>query len=100
MAAEKTEYRVKNSCQQGKLDRSIHLSLGTPFITQSALLDDPNLALFFVCQVDFDRTKHLAESTIKQRAQEREKLIRQEREREEAEKKKKELEELKREQER
>jgi len=51
-------------------------------------------------QVDFDRTKHLAESTIKQRAQEREKLIRQEREREEAEKKKKELEELKREQER
>ena len=53
-----------------------------------------------MCQVDFDRTKHLAESTIKQRAQEREKLIRQEREREEAEKKKKELEELKREQER
>jgi len=51
-------------------------------------------------KVDFDRTKHLAESTIKQRAQEREKLILQEREKEESEKKKKQLEELKREQER
>ena len=32
-------------------------------------------------KVDFDKTKHLAESTIKKRAQEREKLIEQERER-------------------
>ena len=51
-------------------------------------------------QVDFDRTKHLAESTIKKRTHVREKLIRQEREKEEAERKKLELEELRREQER
>ena len=51
-------------------------------------------------QVDFDKSKHLAESTIKQRAQEREKIIKQEREREEQEKKKRELEEIKKAQER
>ena len=36
-------------------------------------------------QVDFDKTKHLAESTIKKREKEREKLIQREREKEEAE---------------
>ena len=50
--------------------------------------------------MDFDKTKHLAESTIKQRAQEREKIINQEREKEIAEKKKRELEEIKKAQER
>jgi len=50
--------------------------------------------------VDFDKTKHLAESTIKQRAQEREKIINQEREKDVAEKKKRELEEIKKAQER
>ena len=36
-------------------------------------------------QVDFDKTKHLADSTIKKRQQEREKLIEKEREKEEKE---------------
>lgn len=47
-------------------------------------------------QVDFDKTKHLAESTIKKREKEREKLIQREREKEEAEKRKRQLDELKR----
>jgi len=47
-------------------------------------------------KVDFDKTKHLADSTIKKRQMEREKLILKEREKEESEKKTKELEELKR----
>ena len=51
---------------------------------------------FLVFQVDFDKTKHLAESTIKKRSQEREKLIQKEREKDEAERRKAELEELKR----
>ena len=46
--------------------------------------------------MDFDKTKHLAESTIKKRQQEREKLIDKEREKEESERRRKELEELKR----
>ena len=46
--------------------------------------------------MDFDKTKHLADSTIKKRQMEREKLILKEREKEESEKKTKELEELKR----
>ncbi|TRY75592.1 hypothetical protein TCAL_00520 [Tigriopus californicus] len=46
--------------------------------------------------VDFDRTKHLAESTIKRRALEREKLAQKERELEETERRKEELRELKR----
>merc|ERR1712083_1293279 len=47
-------------------------------------------------KVDFDKTKHLADSTIKKRQQEREKLIEKEREKEESERKSKELAELKR----
>ena len=47
-------------------------------------------------QVDFDKTKHLADATIKKRTQEREKLIDKEREKEENERKRKELEEMKR----
>merc|ERR1719367_1507786 len=47
-------------------------------------------------KVDFDKTKHLADSTIKKRQQEREKLIEKEREKEESEKRSKELAELKR----
>ena len=47
-------------------------------------------------QVDFDKTKHLADSTIKKRQQEREKLIEKEREKEESEKRSKELAEMKR----
>ncbi len=47
-------------------------------------------------KVDFDKTKHLAESTIKKREKEREKLIQKEREKEEAEKRRKHLDELKR----
>lgn len=66
----------------------------------SNIVDSKVNQSFIAFQVDFDRTKHLAESTMKQRGQEREKLIRKEREREESEKKKRELEELKREQER
>ncbi len=58
---------------------------------------DPIGAQFhFQFQVDFDKTKHLAESTIKKRQQEREKLIDKEREKEESERRRKELEELKR----
>ena len=49
-----------------------------------------------VLQVDFDKTKHLAESTIKKRKIEREKLVEKEREKEEAERKHKEIEEMKR----
>merc|ERR1719273_174449 len=47
-------------------------------------------------KVDFDKTKHLADSTIKKRGQEREKLIEKEREKEEAERRSKEPAELKR----
>merc|ERR1712066_290262 len=47
-------------------------------------------------EVDFDKTKHLAESTIKKRKIEREKLVEKEREKEEAERKHKEIEEMKR----
>ena len=47
-------------------------------------------------KVDFDKTKHLAESTMKKREKEREKLIQKEREKEEAEKRKRQLDELKR----
>merc|ERR1711976_935813 len=47
-------------------------------------------------KVDFDKTKHLADSTIKKRQQEREKLIEKEREKEESEKRSKELAEMKR----
>ena len=50
----------------------------------------------FVNQVDFDKTKHLSDSSIKKRGQEREKLIQKEREKEDAERRKRELEELKR----
>ena len=52
--------------------------------------------LLYALQVDFDKTKHLADATIKKRSQEREKLIDKEREKEEAERKRKELEEMKR----
>ena len=47
-------------------------------------------------QVDFDKTKHLAESTIKKRTEERESLAADEREREETERRQKHLDELKR----
>jgi len=47
-------------------------------------------------KVDFDKSKHLAESTIKKREKEREKLIQREREKDEAEKRKRQLDELKR----
>merc|ERR1719317_663106 len=50
-------------------------------------------------KVDFDKTKHLAESTIKKRSEERDKLAAQEREKEDAERRKRDLEELKRAQE-
>ena len=46
--------------------------------------------------MDFDKTKHLAESTIKRRTQEREKLVAEEREKEEADRRQKYLEEIKR----
>ena len=46
--------------------------------------------------MDFDKTKHLAESTIKRRAQERERLVLEEREKEETERRQQDLEELKR----
>ena len=52
--------------------------------------------LFLSPQVDFDKTKHLPDSTIKKRGQEREKLIDKEREKEESERRSKELAELKR----
>lgn len=47
-------------------------------------------------QIDFDKSKHLAESTIKRRNQVREKLVLKEREKDEAERRRQELEELKR----
>jgi arginine/serine-rich splicing factor 17 len=47
-------------------------------------------------KVDFDKSKHLAESTIKKREKEREKLIQKEREKDEAEKRRSDLDELKR----
>ena len=50
-------------------------------------------------QVDFDKTKHLADSTVKKRAEERDKLAAEEREKEDAERRKRDLEELKRAQE-
>ena len=37
-----------------------------------------------IIKVDFDKSKHLAESTIKKREKEREKLIQREREKDEA----------------
>merc|ERR1719431_327647 len=46
-------------------------------------------------KVDFDKSKHLAESTMKQRKAERERLAKEEREKERQERTKKELEELK-----
>ena len=46
--------------------------------------------------MNFDKTKHLAESTIKRRAQEREKLVEEERDKEEKKRREKDLEELKR----
>jgi len=45
--------------------------------------------------VDFDKTQHLAESTLKRRAQERDKLVQEERDKEEKHRREKELEELK-----
>ncbi|CAB4062539.1 SFRS17 [Lepeophtheirus salmonis] len=50
-------------------------------------------------KVDFDKTKHMAESTIKKRLQVRKKLIEDELEKEDTERRKKELEELKKAQE-
>ena len=50
----------------------------------------------FQFQVNFDKTKHLAESTIKQRELEREKLVTAERDKLEKERRDKDLEELKR----
>ena len=50
----------------------------------------------FNIQVDFDKTKYLAESTIKKREEEREKLVQSEREKEEKERRDRDLEELKR----
>lgn len=50
----------------------------------------------FDLQVDFDKTKYLAESTIKKREEEREKLVQSEREKEEKERRDRDLEELKR----
>lgn len=50
-------------------------------------------------QADFDKTKHLAEATIKQRGQAREKLVQEEREKDEKERRRRELEELKQSQE-
>lgn len=49
--------------------------------------------------MDFDKTKHLADSTIKKRQQERDKLIEKEREKEDAERRRTELERMKREEE-
>ena len=46
--------------------------------------------------MDFDKTKHLADSTIKKRSTEREKLIEKEREKEESERRRKEIAEMKR----
>ena len=46
--------------------------------------------------MDFDKTKHLAESTIKKRKIEREKLVEKEREKGESERRHKEIEEMKR----
>ena len=55
-----------------------------------------NFLHFISFQVDFDKTKYLAESTIKRREEEREKLVQSEREKEEKERRDKDLEELKR----
>jgi hypothetical protein len=49
--------------------------------------------------VDFDKTKHLADSTVKKRSHEREKLIDQEREKEEGDRRRQELVRMKREEE-
>ena len=57
---------------------------------------DENRSWVANVKVDFDKTKHLAESTIKKRSQEREKLVQKEREKEDALRRKTELEELKR----
>merc|ERR1712059_33706 len=46
-------------------------------------------------KVDFDKTKHLADSTSKARKQERERLVKEERDKERSERQKKELEEMK-----
>jgi hypothetical protein len=45
--------------------------------------------------VDFDKTKHLAESTLKRRGQEREKIVQEERDKEDKQRRDKDLEELK-----
>jgi hypothetical protein len=47
-----------------------------------------------VAQVDFDKTKHLSESMIKKRKEERERLIKEEADREEKEKTRSKLETL------
>ena len=53
----------------------------------------------FCLQVDFDRTKHLSDKSIRKRRLEREKLIQLEREREERVKREREEEERRREEE-
>jgi hypothetical protein len=60
------------------------------------MLNRYNFKTRFPHQVDFDKTKHLAETTIKKREEERDRLRKKEMEKEDAERKKKELEELKR----
>ncbi len=46
--------------------------------------------------MDFDKSKHLSEASIKLRAQVRERLVQKEREKDEEERRRQELEELKR----
>ena len=67
----------------------------------NAFDDDLHWRVFFsfVLKVDFDKSKHLADSTIKKRGNEREKLIEKERDKEESERRRKELEDMKRQQE-
>ena len=55
-----------------------------------------NSNIFNNLQVDFDKTKYLAESTIKKREEEREKLVQEEQEKDKKERRDKDLEELKR----
>ena len=54
----------------------------------------------FAAQVDFDKTKHLADKAIRKREEERQKLIQLEQEREERVRKEREAEEQRREDER
>jgi arginine/serine-rich splicing factor 17 len=56
--------------------------------------------LLFFLKVDFDKSKHLSEPSIRRRRIEREKLMAQEREREERERREQELQEQKKEEER